>query len=314
MRARAAAFERLPPGPDTFAPPPPLLLARSGNIAPQPEVGFPGLCLQDSPTSVRFADLVSVFPAGTSCVVLVVLRRIAGMLRSGGGRLLRAAETDSAVRTGINAAATFDRKLMHARGVAMGQEFAAKGVQIALGPAIGIGVSCHRPLALQALPHPARADHHSAISTTTAQRSGRPQRQSLRSRVICSSRLHRPLTAPFCSQPPSHHSLTNSGSPSAQVRLSCRSPSAVRRLTTLCAATDPYLVGEGAYETVMGIQSTGVQANAKHFIGNEEEHNRTYSSSNIDDRTLHEVYLHPFLRAVQANVATVMVSPYCHRC
>jgi beta-glucosidase-like glycosyl hydrolase len=73
-------------------------------------------------------------------------------------------------------------------------------------------------------------------------------------------------------------------------------------------ATDPYLVGEAAYETVKGIQSTGVQANAKHFIGNEEEHNRTYSSSNIDDRTMHEIYLHPFLKAVQADVASVMCS------
>lgn len=29
---------------------------------------------------------------------------------------------------------------------------------------------------------------------------------------------------------------------------------------------DPYLSGECAYETVMGIQSQGVQAVAKHFI------------------------------------------------
>ena len=29
---------------------------------------------------------------------------------------------------------------------------------------------------------------------------------------------------------------------------------------------DPYLSGEGAYETISGIQSQGVQAVAKHFI------------------------------------------------
>ncbi|KAF7972684.1 hypothetical protein HWV62_17242 [Athelia sp. TMB] len=29
---------------------------------------------------------------------------------------------------------------------------------------------------------------------------------------------------------------------------------------------DPYLSGEGAYETITGIQSQGVQATAKHFI------------------------------------------------
>jgi beta-glucosidase-like glycosyl hydrolase len=35
---------------------------------------------------------------------------------------------------GINAASTFDRKLIRARGLAMGQEFRGKGVNIALGP------------------------------------------------------------------------------------------------------------------------------------------------------------------------------------
>ncbi|KAF8305963.1 beta-glucosidase [Clavulina sp. PMI_390] len=71
---------------------------------------------------------------------------------------------------------------------------------------------------------------------------------------------------------------------------------------------DPYLAGEGAYETIMGIQSLGVQACAKHFVGNEQEHNRTTSSSNIDDKTMHEVYAAPFLRSIQANVVSVMCS------
>jgi hypothetical protein len=35
-----------------------------GNIPAIPGQDFPGLCLQDSPTGVRFADFVSVFPAG----------------------------------------------------------------------------------------------------------------------------------------------------------------------------------------------------------------------------------------------------------
>ena len=29
---------------------------------------------------------------------------------------------------------------------------------------------------------------------------------------------------------------------------------------------DPFLTGEGAYETIMGIQSNGVPARAKHYI------------------------------------------------
>ncbi|KAK0233415.1 glycoside hydrolase family 3 protein [Armillaria fumosa] len=71
---------------------------------------------------------------------------------------------------------------------------------------------------------------------------------------------------------------------------------------------DPFLSGEGAYETVMGVQSTGVQATAKHYINNEQEHFRDASSSDVDDRTQHEIYAHPFLRSVQANVASVMCS------
>ncbi|KAK0456280.1 glycoside hydrolase family 3 protein [Armillaria borealis] len=70
---------------------------------------------------------------------------------------------------------------------------------------------------------------------------------------------------------------------------------------------DPFLSGEGAYETVMGVQSAGVQATAKHYINNEQEHFRDTSSSDVDDRQ-HEIYAHPFLRSVQANVASVMCS------
>ncbi|KAI0781584.1 glycoside hydrolase family 3 protein [Irpex lacteus] len=71
---------------------------------------------------------------------------------------------------------------------------------------------------------------------------------------------------------------------------------------------DPYLSGEAAFETITGIQSQGVQAVAKHFINNEQEHSRTLSTSDVDDRTQHEVYLHPFLRSVQANIAAFMCS------
>lgn len=40
----------------------------------------------------------------------------------------------------------------------------------------------------------------------------------------------------------------------------------------------------------------------------EQEHRRTQESSNVDDRTQHEIYVHPFLRSVQAGVAAVMCS------
>ncbi|KAF8827401.1 hypothetical protein HHX47_DHR4000061 [Lentinula edodes] len=71
---------------------------------------------------------------------------------------------------------------------------------------------------------------------------------------------------------------------------------------------DPFLSGETAYETVLGLQNAGVQACAKHFINNEQEHYRTLESSNVDDRTQHELYAHPFLKAVMAGVSSVMCS------
>ncbi|RKU39899.1 hypothetical protein DL546_001793 [Coniochaeta pulveracea] len=79
---------------------------------------------------------------------------------------------------------------------------------------------------------------------------------------------------------------------------------------------DPYLQGIAGAETVKGIQSEGVMATIKHFVGNEQEHFRQpwewglphALSSNIDDRTLHELYAWPFGDAVKAGVASVMCS------
>ncbi|CAG8959275.1 hypothetical protein HYFRA_00013044 [Hymenoscyphus fraxineus] len=80
--------------------------------------------------------------------------------------------------------------------------------------------------------------------------------------------------------------------------------------------TDPYLQGIAAAQTIKGIQEEGVIATIKHFIGNEQEHFRqswewglpNAMSSNIDDRTLHEMYGWPFQDAVKAGVASVMCS------
>ncbi|KAI0319664.1 beta-glucosidase [Amylostereum chailletii] len=71
---------------------------------------------------------------------------------------------------------------------------------------------------------------------------------------------------------------------------------------------DPYLAGEAAFETILGLQSAGVQACAKHYINNEQEIQRTLETSEVDDRTEHELYAAPFLRSVMAGVASVMCS------
>lgn len=61
-------------------------------------------------------------------------------------------------------------------------------------------------------------------------------------------------------------------------------------------------------QTIKGMQSAGVQACAKHPIGNEQEKNRETISSNMDDRTLHELYMWPFADSVLADVASMMCS------
>ncbi|WFD04054.1 beta-glucosidase [Malassezia obtusa] len=71
---------------------------------------------------------------------------------------------------------------------------------------------------------------------------------------------------------------------------------------------DPYVNGEGAYYTTLGIQDQGVQATLKHYQANEQEHFRNTGSSNLDERTERELYLHPFMRGVQAGAVSVMCS------
>ena len=79
---------------------------------------------------------------------------------------------------------------------------------------------------------------------------------------------------------------------------------------------DPYLQGIAGSQTIKGIQDQGVMATIKHFVGNEQEHFRqpwewglpNAISSNIDDRTMHEIYAWPFADAVKAGVASVMCS------
>ncbi|KAE9394948.1 glycoside hydrolase family 3 protein [Gymnopus androsaceus JB14] len=69
---------------------------------------------------------------------------------------------------------------------------------------------------------------------------------------------------------------------------------------------DPYLSGEGAYQTVQGVQSVGVQACAKHLGPYNQEHWRYGLIADVDDRTFREMYWWPFMKSVEANVSSVM--------
>ena len=73
-----------------------------------------------------------------------------------------------------------------------------------------------------------------------------------------------------------------------------------------CYSEDPVLTGELASSYVQGVQSVRVSACLKHFIGNDTEYQRHFVSSNIDERTLRELYLLPFEMGVKAGSLSVM--------
>ncbi|KAK4689561.1 beta-glucosidase, partial [Tremellales sp. Uapishka_1] len=57
---------------------------------------------------------------------------------------------------------------------------------------------------------------------------------------------------------------------------------------------DPTHSGLIAASYVNGLQATGVSATIKHFVANDQEHERNGEDSIIDARTLREIYLRPF--------------------
>lgn len=72
---------------------------------------------------------------------------------------------------------------------------------------------------------------------------------------------------------------------------------------------DPYLTGETAKEYILGVQEEGVMATVKHFAANNQEWSRHHASSDVDERTLQEIYFPAFRKAVQeAGVGAVMSS------
>ncbi|OJD32056.1 glycoside hydrolase family 3 protein [Diplodia corticola] len=168
----------------------------SGTSGAAPRVGFPGLCLNDGPAGVRATELVNGYASG------------------------------------VAVGASWNRELARERGLAIGREARAKGVNVWLGPVMG-------PLG----------------------------------RTVLGGRNWEGFSV------------------------------------------DPYLSGVLSADTVAGVQEN-VAVSAKHFVGNEQETNRNpvtatgnaSVSSNIDDRTMHELYLWPFQDVVRAGAGTVMCS------
>lgn len=72
---------------------------------------------------------------------------------------------------------------------------------------------------------------------------------------------------------------------------------------------DPVLTGVMAAAIIDGVQEQGIGTSLKHFVANEQETGRMYSNSQVDERTLREVYLKPFEIAIaKANPWSLMAA------
>ncbi|HUR01390.1 MAG TPA: glycoside hydrolase family 3 N-terminal domain-containing protein, partial [Nonomuraea sp.] len=77
-----------------------------------------------------------------------------------------------------------------------------------------------------------------------------------------------------------------------------RSPFAGRHFE--CYSEDPQLTARIGAAYITGVQSGGVAATAKHYVANDSETERMTLDAEVDERTLHELYLAPFEAAVEA--------------
>ena len=73
---------------------------------------------------------------------------------------------------------------------------------------------------------------------------------------------------------------------------------------------DPCLTGKMAAAWVRGLQSQGVTATVKHFVGNDAEWRRMEIDTLMDEQTLREIYLQPFYKTLMEGGAWSVMSAY----
>ncbi|HJR80461.1 MAG TPA: glycoside hydrolase family 3 C-terminal domain-containing protein [Anaerolineales bacterium] len=77
-----------------------------------------------------------------------------------------------------------------------------------------------------------------------------------------------------------------------------------------CFSEDPFLSGMIASAYIKGIQDKGAGACIKHFVANDQEYERHSMSSEVDERTLREIYLEPFRLAIRNAKPWAVMSAY----
>lgn len=88
----------------------------------------------------------------------------------------------------------------------------------------------------------------------------------------------------------------------------CRTPLCGRNFEYM--GEDPYLAGKMSVPYIKGIQNNKVAACVKHYALNNQEFKRHRVNVNIDERTLHEIYLPAFKMAVQEGGVWSVMSSY----
>ncbi|OCB91388.1 hypothetical protein A7U60_g1342 [Sanghuangporus baumii] len=83
--------------------------------------------------------------------------------------------------------------------------------------------------------------------------------------------------------------------PTCNIQINERSPLGGRSFESF--SEDPTLSGLLSAAYINGVQSQGVAATIKHFVANDQEHERTAVNSVISERALREIYLYPFMLA-----------------
>jgi beta-glucosidase len=74
---------------------------------------------------------------------------------------------------------------------------------------------------------------------------------------------------------------------------------------------DPWLASRTAAAFIRGLQTQGVSATIKHFVGNNSEYLRNTTDSRIDERALREIYLPAFEAAVREADVGAICGDYC---